>query len=193
MSDKTTTDRLPEVNPEQASTNFYWTFGKEEVFNLQTTIRGTLTPEQIEAHLATAIEAMKAVATRHGHAKPVGYQAPAKPSNGNGAQAQTEAVTLPAGVPVEAQTQGNGAIGADETLETVPAESMAATMNDGKIAWKIKGGRFTKFGVTIYPEALKSAGYAPDDLDPRQVYNLTGKNAVILVKDGKAKKVTRLV
>ena len=40
-----------ECNPEELSTNFYWTFGREEVFNVQTTVRGNPTPYEILAHL----------------------------------------------------------------------------------------------------------------------------------------------
>lgn len=174
------TDRNPEVNPEQASTNFYWTFGEGEIFNLQTTIRGVLTPEQIDAHLASATAAMKAVVARHGHAKPVGQQAaqaaPAKNGNG-GAQASDAAQAAPA---------------SNEVLESFAAESLVGSMADGKLYWKVKGGKYSKYGVTIWPEALGSAGFDVERLDPRNVYDLTGKTAVVLIKDGKANKITRL-
>ena len=59
------------VNPEQASTNFYWTAGKQEQFNLQTTLRGVLSDDDIRAHVETAIAGMKTVISQGGHAKTV--------------------------------------------------------------------------------------------------------------------------
>lgn len=86
------TDQTPEVlelSPEQASTNFYWLFGKSEVFNLQTTIRGILDPLQIQAHLESAKMMMKEIVEMGGHAKQVGKQdqpAPRPdPAHANGA------------------------------------------------------------------------------------------------------------
>ena len=58
---------VPELTPEQASTNFYWYYGKEEVFNLQTTVRGILTPEQIKRHVDTVKQTMVTVHGIGGH------------------------------------------------------------------------------------------------------------------------------
>ena len=58
---------VPELTPEQASTNFYWYYGKEEVFNLQTTVRGILTPEQIKRHVDTVKQTMVTVHRIGGH------------------------------------------------------------------------------------------------------------------------------
>ena len=73
-----TTDPKPEVNfevnPEEASTNFYWTFGEKEVFNLQTTVRGNPTGEEVEAHLRSARMAMMEVVKMGGRAKQIGQQ-----------------------------------------------------------------------------------------------------------------------
>jgi hypothetical protein len=71
-----------EVTPEHASTNFFWTYGTEERFNIQTTVRGILSEDEIAAHVSSAIAAMKRVTEIGGHAKQVG-----KP-NGNGGQPQ---------------------------------------------------------------------------------------------------------
>lgn len=68
------TDQNPEavtLDTEQASTNFYWTFGKQEVFNLQTTIRSQLTDAQITAHLDTVKRSLLAVDKMGGKAKAV--------------------------------------------------------------------------------------------------------------------------
>lgn len=58
-----------QVGTEEASTNFYWTFGTTEVFSIQTTIRGNPTPAEIDAHLASAIRGMARVTGLGGHAK----------------------------------------------------------------------------------------------------------------------------
>jgi hypothetical protein len=78
-----------EVPEEQASTNFFWTLGHTEVFNLQTTLRGNLTEEQIEAHFAMVKWALSHVVTAGGHAKQVGGspQAVTTVTAGDGKQA----------------------------------------------------------------------------------------------------------
>lgn len=99
------TDQKPEVevDAEHASTNFYWAYGKEQVFNLQTTIRGIMTPEQVEAHLASAIAAMKAVVQHGGRTKQVGQQAMTPPPHAqNGSGAAQSAPGTP-GVPLPLQ------------------------------------------------------------------------------------------
>ena len=71
-------DNEPEplyVQPDMASTNFYWTFGKSETFNLQTTFRGNPQAVEIEAHLAAVKSALVHIVEMGGHAKPVGQQA----------------------------------------------------------------------------------------------------------------------
>jgi len=79
-----------------------------------------------------------------------------------------------------------------ETL-TFPAQTLVATVNKGKAYWKVQGGKFTKFGVTIWPETLKSAGFSKDKLDPMKTYDLTGFTATYVTKDdGKPEKVISL-
>ena len=69
---------------------------------------------------------------------------------------------------------------------------LVVTMAGGKTYWKVKGGQFTKFGVTVWPEVLKDAGLATD-LDPMQVYSLQGYKAFYVTKDeGKPDKVVKL-
>jgi len=55
-------------------TNFYFTIGNEQVFNCQIHVKGSPTPEQIEAHIKSAINAMTAVVRHGGKAKQVGQQ-----------------------------------------------------------------------------------------------------------------------
>lgn len=102
------------------------------------------------------------------------------PSNGHEA-APTSAPTAP---PQVAANAANGS-------ESFPCKVLSATVDSGKAFWKIKGGRFEKFGVTVYPEVLAAAGFAT--LDPLKQYDLTGYTATYALKeDGKPAKVTAL-
>jgi len=80
------------------------------------------------------------------------------------------------------------------------AETLAASMNEGKVYWKVKGGKFSKFGVNIWPETLDAAfksGAMWDvdgELDPATIYNITGLVAHYTLNDkGQPQKVTALV
>ena len=76
-------------------------------------------------------------------------------------------------------------------VQTFAAESLSATVTDGKPYWKVKGGRFKKFGVTVWDEVLTEAGLA--ECDPMQAYSLQGWTAHYITKaDGKPEKVIRL-
>jgi len=176
------TDQKPEVevSTDHASTNFYWTFGKQEVFNLQTTVRGVTTTNQIEAHLITVKNALTHVVAIGGHAKPVGRQPEAA---GNG---QPVAGTQPVPVATLSQAQDHF------TEEMFEAEQLVANMSSGKTYWKVKGGKYGKFGVAVWPEVLDAAGLASDKLDPSQVYDLAGYKAFTVSSEGKPQKVTRL-
>lgn len=74
------------------------------------------------------------------------------------------------------------------------AEKMTATVNDGKAYWKVRGGVFSKFGVTVWPEVLSAAGFDPEAMNPMTIYDLTGWTAVyILNEEGNAQKVVQLL
>lgn len=76
-------------------------------------------------------------------------------------------------------------------LLTFNCTSLGASVNDGKAYWKVKGGKFEKFGVTVWPEVLEAAGFI--DLDPMQTYSLAGYVATYSAKDdGKPDKVTAI-
>jgi len=180
------TDQLPEVevSTEAASTNFYWTIGHEELFNLQTTVRGVLDAEQVSAHLSTVISALKEVVAHGGHAKQVGASAYTKPAvlSDTPPTITTEAVPEAEPVPERVHIEGVGTY--DDEFEAV---ELVGSSTGGKNYWKVKGGRFTKFGVTIWPEALKAAGFAVDKLDVSKTYRLDGYVAYYITteKDGK--------
>ena len=74
---------------------------------------------------------------------------------------------------------------------TFMAESLVATVHEGKAYFKCRGGRFSKFGVTIWPEVLEAAGLK--NLDPMKIYDMHGYTAEYVVKeDGKSDKIIRL-
>lgn len=76
--------------------------------------------------------------------------------------------------------------------QSFTAELLAATVDKGKTYWKVQGGVFSKFGVTVWPEVLAAAGFG--DLNPMQTYDLTGYTAVyVLNEEGKAQKVIQLI
>jgi len=77
--------------------------------------------------------------------------------------------------------------------DTFDAEELVGSMNKGNTYWKVKGGKFSKYGVTIWPEVLAEAGFNVDALDPAQVYSLDGYEAMYITKeDGKPDKVVKL-
>lgn len=73
------------------------------------------------------------------------------------------------------------------------AESLTATVDDGKAYWKVKGGSYQKFGVIVWPEVLEAAGFDVDNLNPLKPVDLTGWTAVYSVKEnGQPQKVIKL-
>jgi len=102
--------------------------------------------------------------------------------NGNGAALPVSVVAPPKAASQPAAKQP----------EQFEASELVATINNGKAYWKVKGGKYTQYGVTVWPEVLQAAGFA-DDLDPMQTYSLNGYMATICFKDdGKVDKVTQL-
>lgn len=81
---------------------------------------------------------------------------------------------------------------------TFMAEKLTANVTGGKTYWKVMGGRFAKYGVTVWPEVLNAAianGLLPgdDELNPMREYDLAGLTACYVENDGKPQKVTRLI
>jgi hypothetical protein len=76
--------------------------------------------------------------------------------------------------------------------ETFAAEKLVCSVNDGKTYYKVQGGPFTKFGVTVWPETIAHI-LDLDQLDPTQTYDLTGYTCTYLRVDNKPKKVTALI
>ena len=81
----------------------------------------------------------------------------------------------------------------DTAVHTFTAEIMTATVDDGRVYWKVKGGQFQKFGVSIWPEALTAAGFDPEAMNPMKPVDLTGWTAHYLTKEnGQPKKIIKL-
>jgi hypothetical protein len=88
--------------------------------------------------------------------------------------------------PPAASNGGNGSLSFD-------AETLAANVSGGNTYWKVKGGKFARWGVTIWPEVLTDAGFDPDSLDPMQDYDLNGYIAHYVVNENnKPQKVITL-
>lgn len=60
-----------EVSPEELSTNYYWTYGHKEQFNIQSTVRGNPSGPEISEHIDSLIAHMTEVVARGGHARRV--------------------------------------------------------------------------------------------------------------------------
>lgn len=174
---------------EEASTNFYWTCGNEQVFNLQTTVRGVLNSAQIHQHVESVKQALGIVVNLGGKARangkgndPAPIPLPASPMTGAASSNPQAIVTL--------TTPAATAPAGPQAELTFPAETLVGSILEGKPSWKVKGGRFTQFGVTIWPEALAEAGLK---VEPGNTYTLAGYTAYYVSKpDGKPQKVVRL-
>ena len=185
-----------EVSTEAASTNFFWRHivkvndqdaaAGEQVFDLQTTLRGVLGPAQIAAHISMVQAALIMVVDQGGTAKQVGY-----PQNG--------------GASTKAEKQQHAPDNAPQPSADLPpvdlhegeagyfdAESLKVEKVNDKLGYRIMGGMYKKFGVRVWPEVLVAAGKRID-LDPATTYDLKGFVAFFANNEnGKPSKVVRL-
>ncbi len=109
---------------DEASTNFYWTVGTNEVFNLQTTLRGQVDPAAVKQHVTGVMESLKQVIKLGGHAKAVGRQPEPMPT------ANAAAPIPPAGV-VPPPPAPNGALAQAGTQESACAMIEVGTSYQG--------------------------------------------------------------
>lgn len=174
---------LPEV---PVSVNFYCV--DQAGFNYQWTLRDT-----DEMALVKRVAAFKDWLLKHGVVpKQVGQQ-----PQGQQQQSQAAANSLP---PVKgekseraAQLTPPAATNGGNRL-SFQAESMVGSVQDGQQYWKVKGGKFSKYGVTVWPEVLEAAGFDIDALNIGQRYNLQGYVAYYQMNsENKPHKVTELV
>lgn len=97
--------------------------------------------------------------------------------------------TTPAALPQPAQP--GPAQNGHADLPCFLVDSITATVAEGKVSWRVKGGEFQKWGVVIYPEVLERAGLG--ELNPLKTFSEPGLVAYYSLKDdGKPKKVIRL-
>lgn len=79
-------------------------------------------------------------------------------------------------------------------VESFIADSLTVSMHNNKFYFKVMGGKFTKYGVTVWDEVMKAAGVTPD---PANLPNIAGWKCEYITKqkDGKTvpDKVTRLL
>jgi hypothetical protein len=95
----------------------------------------------------------------------------------------------PIAAPGATATNGDAAGGSFEDFD---AEALTmGTDDNGKVVYKVRGGKYGKFGVRVWPEVLPLLGVDIDELDtgPNQ---FTARVRVLLDQTGAAKKVVGL-
>ncbi len=117
--------------------------------------------------------------------------------------APQKAVAAPTSAADMAEATGKGVIPpsvkpqaqavAPQGEQSFAASQLVGSVADGKAYWKVKGGQFTKFGVTVWPEVLQASGFDLNGLVAGSSYSLEGRTAYYVCKaDGKPDKVTRI-
>lgn len=201
MTDESITPISLAVDGErQLSTNFFWRKDfNGQVFDLQTTVRDNPSDEQIKAHIVSVETTLSAIVGLGGIAKNLGTPPAASVTSiaattlgtPEAPQAQADKPKLstlppPTGaVPVRVVTSG----------ESFEAKTLMVSTYNGKPSYKVAGGQFSKYGVTIWPEILNQvtncealAITTPDN----PAYDLSGYKAIYETKDGKPHKVVYL-
>lgn len=115
-------------------------------------------------------------------------------SNGKGYSHSHSAVAPPPAPRTQAATPAAVPVASGQALPpgndlSFAAQTLTASMMNGKTYWKVRGGQFTKYGVSIWPEVLTAAGIEPSTLNPAQEYQLTGYNAMYQTKIHNGKEV----
>lgn len=105
------------------------------------------------------------------------------------APAATPAAAAPASPPPAAHTAAQPAHPANGE-QTYACTELAATITNGRTLWRVKGGSFGQYGVTVWPEVLEAAGLT--DLEPEKAYDLQGWQATWIADAQGRKKVVRL-
>ena len=146
-------------------------------YHMQLTVKAN-TAKQVLGNMADALKQMEALG--------------AKPSSRCG-YAQTEAALPKATAPDETETgmhphrSANGD-GTDE-YELIAGGTVSVELAPkGEKAYKFKGGRYSKYGVRIWPEVMETLGWELDSLKPGTDHKVD-KQAKILVHEGKVQKV----
>ena len=80
---------------------------------------------------------------------------------------------------------------APQETEKFFGERVITETKDGKKYHKVMGGQFTKYGVRVWPEALRAAGIDPDALSSDAPFSLN-RDCYCTVNEGRPGKVTRI-
>jgi hypothetical protein len=103
-------DKQIPPSAEEASTNFFWRIGKEQVFDMQTTVRGVPTEWGMREHLRAVVGTIRAVVSVGGVSKnTVAFAAPA-PVTVATPEALTTATPTPAATPSPAAPSPTGPV-----------------------------------------------------------------------------------
>lgn len=78
------------------------------------------------------------------------------------------------------------------TFEEIKCSKLTVEAKDGKLTFKIKGGKFEKFGVRVFPDVLKAANIDPEKI-PLVGCDMSAYSMTILMKGRNPDKVTKLV
>lgn len=90
----------------------------------------------------------------------------------------------------------SGAAVAGDSQETAvtgqfPAIDLSAALLDGKIYWKVRGGKYSRHGLTLWPEMAAAHGFDLDSLNIQQKYPLTGWTVVYT--DGDPPRIANMI
>ena len=146
----------------------------------QWTIRAITNEELLESQEDLVKRLIKIGVVPYGASKPATVSQNTPPT-----QPEFQTTTQPP--PVQAE----GLTNPDATY-TFEAERLVGSTTGDKTYWKVQGGKFSQYGVTIWPEVLEAAGFAADQ-DPTQEYTLEGYTAYYTLNEkGKPNKVVNL-
>ena len=165
-----TEEQIAKLAEAPASINFYGVTGKG--WNIQITLRDADEYNLMERFGKLTVW----LDEHHVTPKPVGAQPGAPKAEPAPAQPEAEKANLGIG-------HYDGIFDANE---------LTCKIEDGQTYWKVRGGQFTKYGITVWPEVFKATGL---EFDPMKApYSLAGWKAAYIVGDeGKPKKVIALL
>ena len=170
-----------------ASLNFFGI--TEKGWNIQLTMRDS-DEDNLIARFARLIPMLDTLKISP---KPVGQQPQAALTTqaALSAPAPTFPPTEPEAPPVADRPATLGAGSNDLNFD---AAMLVLSLENGKTNYRLKGGQFSQFGLRIWPEVLRNAGFDLDKFDPRNTYDMRGWKAYYaLNENSKPSKVTSLI
>jgi hypothetical protein len=81
---------------------------------------------------------------------------------------------------------------APNTMDVISCSRLIVDVKDGKVAYKLKGGKWEKFGVRVFADILEKIGINVETI-PLVGIDMTGYEMTILMRGDKPDKVTKLV